>query len=132
MADNVTLIMCCAVDGEGNENRDPLVPESLDAATAMAARTGKRVIFRATFEKPVSLGFSLREASPVIVGQIRPGSNGQPGRCELLGVRPGDAIVQVNGTNVAERAEQYGVSEFESAKSLLSKAVFPIQVVFSR
>ena len=43
---------------------------SLAAATITAAQTGKRLIYRATFEGGGSLGFSVVDGTPVIVGKV--------------------------------------------------------------
>ena len=50
----------------------PTPPASLSAATDTAARTRKRLVYRAIFEGGGALGFSVVDGSPVVVGQVGP------------------------------------------------------------
>jgi hypothetical protein len=64
--------------------------------------------------------------------QLKPASDGGPGRCARLGVQLGDVVLQVNGTNIGACAEASGTSHYLTACRLLREATFPLQVIYQR
>lgn len=72
----------------------------------------------------------LRHVVGPLRTQLRPASDGGPGRALRLGVQSGDVVLQVNGTDIGACAEASGTSHYLTACQLLREAPFPLQVIY--